>query len=1064
MDLIRDKIIEILLDPPSEEPCIEYKLYPYRDNQKHEFLKDVISMLNSEMGMWKDKFIIIGVVDKSRFFKGVKEDDLKDDNEWQNVIDIITPRPNICTGSVVFDDKTFGWIYIPASNDEWVYEAFKSQISDQNDYVCESNIIAKGQAYIRRGTRKDVLLDIDRRHLLWRKEQGKRQEKQQEEQRQDLIKKNGINDDSTMVSMSLVGAWTEGFAGDIKIVEGISEIGIKNFIKDTRVLFENNLDLLDFSQGCWRLRNHKSILLKEAKHIYDDHIDLFFNMFTKCIEEYDPRFDLPPNDRPFSSAYSCKKKGYSKALCQGLAETMAILGNNERAFVNCTSHKIINRIYEFEKQFFSVKDWRIYATFADEIQFLGEASPSAFLNEIDRLLYQNDFAFKQFLEERENGLIATQYIYPMGHTIANIARNEEFFSKAFRTLFLLAKINNWFVDVIVQLIMPWYLQTTASDKIILASMKESAMENDTLAWDILMKLMPGVTTTTIPFPQAIYLDIKNIKEEHNREKYKKLSDGYIRIAVLLVGENVDRMSSMISVLDNVEDDIRMEILQNIKKSAENINEEKKAVLWNEIRDFLCKHRKHSDSQWALSEKQLKPIEDLSKWLFPDDKYINSIRLFQRNQYKLIDYSDNYNDARGELEKKQIHVLKEIYDQTDREGLFRFISNVENKRVAGICSATFLCDQDIEEAINYSSDIINDAFLDGIVTHIGFSRIQYILCGFSDEIKAQIVAKYPISDESIRYIYELNERSQNQYWDNANADFFAIEDPQILSEAVRKFNEKHRTDKSINVLYDAIILGDNSVTADLVIDTLSLNIQYQDSVIVDVSYIQRLIKWLQNKDIDQESISSIEWKYLSILGESEGYPPICLWDKLSSNADFFVEVLSIIYSKEKGTTWTEDERKIIATRCFNLIFGWKIPPGLDFDGKINKEKLDNWVIRVKELSSVNKLEDRAMYYFGKTAFHAPVDPDGYFIDRNIASYLQGDKDGHIRSGYHSEAINSRGAYFVDPTGKSEFAIEESYRVKARIADENSMSRFADTLRDIADFYHEEGEENKREENS
>ncbi len=64
-----------------------------------------------------------------------------------------------------------------------------------------------------------------------------------------------------------------------------------------------------------------------------------------------------------------------------------------------------------------------------------------------------------------------------------------------------------------------------------------------------------------------------------------------------------------------------------------------------------------------------------------------------------------------------------------------------------------------------------------------------------------------------------------------------------------------------------------------------------------------------------------------------------------------------------------------------------------------------------------------------------------------------------SGYHSEAINSRGVYSVDYTGEAEFKIEESYILKAKAADENGMFRFAETLRDIAASYHEEGLRNK-----
>ena len=99
------------------------------------------------------------------------------------------------------------------------------------------------------------------------------------------------------------------------------------------------------------------------------------------------------------------------------------------------------------------------------------------------------------------------------------------------------------------------------------------------------------------------------------------------------------------------------------------------------------------------------------------------------------------------------------------------------------------------------------------------------------------------------------------------------------------------------------------------------------------------------------------------------------------------------------------------------------------------------------------------YFGKAAFYAPADEDGFFIDMEVAKYMQDDKEGFILSGYHSEAINSRGVYTIDPTGEAEFKIEEQYIAKARAADEKGLFRFAGTLRKIAEFYHEEGIRNR-----
>ena len=66
MVFVDDKIIEILQKLPSEGPSIDYKIIPYKKNQNHAFLQDVIAMLNSEQAVGEDKFIIVGVTDSPR--------------------------------------------------------------------------------------------------------------------------------------------------------------------------------------------------------------------------------------------------------------------------------------------------------------------------------------------------------------------------------------------------------------------------------------------------------------------------------------------------------------------------------------------------------------------------------------------------------------------------------------------------------------------------------------------------------------------------------------------------------------------------------------------------------------------------------------------------------------------------------------------------------------------------------------------------------------------------------------------------------------------------------------
>ena len=70
--------------------------------------------------------------------------------------------------------------------------------------------------------------------------------------------------------------------------------------------------------------------------------------------------------------------------------------------------------------------------------------------------------------------------------------------------------------------------------------------------------------------------------------------------------------------------------------------------------------------------------------------------------------------------------------------------------------------------------------------------------------------------------------------------------------------------------------------------------------------------------------------------------------------------------------------------------------------------------------------RCSLSIGATFFYSPPDPDGLFIHRSVAELLHKEGD-PLREGYYYEAINSRGAYFVDPSGTPEFALERKYHV-------------------------------------
>ena len=70
--------------------------------------------------------------------------------------------------------------------------------------------------------------------------------------------------------------------------------------------------------------------------------------------------------------------------------------------------------------------------------------------------------------------------------------------------------------------------------------------------------------------------------------------------------------------------------------------------------------------------------------------------------------------------------------------------------------------------------------------------------------------------------------------------------------------------------------------------------------------------------------------------------------------------------------------------------------------------------------------------------------------------------HMRRGYYFGVVNSRGAHWVDPTGTHEKELGDRYMAESQKATANGYSRFADTLRKIAQSYYAESEFNFKDE--
>lgn len=155
MNFAEDFVKKIVNEQINEKATLDYKVEDYNlKENKYEFLKDIIAMLNSDEALGKDKFIILGIVDGTHYIKGLNTE-VRDDNEYQNVFSLINPRPSIDTGKVEIGNKVIGYLHIKKENKNRPYE-----IQDPKDTRFN------GKAYTRRGSTNVPLTQQERDEML----------------------------------------------------------------------------------------------------------------------------------------------------------------------------------------------------------------------------------------------------------------------------------------------------------------------------------------------------------------------------------------------------------------------------------------------------------------------------------------------------------------------------------------------------------------------------------------------------------------------------------------------------------------------------------------------------------------------------------------------------------------------------------------------------------------------------------------------------------------------------------------------------------------------------------
>lgn len=339
-----DELIELLKSLPPECEFIDYKQTGYKKDKQGYFIKDVLSMLNAYTAYGRNRFIIIGV-DDNRELVGISAEEMRDDNEYQNWINKISPKPIVNTGQIKYDNKVFEIICINKENDGQIYELVQG---------VNIQPIHEGQTFYRQGSQNAVLTEEVRRKIRSSYfDESKYREKLVE--LIDSYQGNGIP--PIMVAL-MIGAWDFIYAGDIEFIVNTTGCSLEQFKRDIQSFHWNEKGFIKIKGDQGKFNNRNSLLEFLASKFYDSYWSGIKDNIKMVLNSIGANLSKPKDQR------WCITRGedgkYSKDFLMGIYDFIAYLATHKNDFSSCNLQKIDSLIYEWIETIFTQSDWRAW--------------------------------------------------------------------------------------------------------------------------------------------------------------------------------------------------------------------------------------------------------------------------------------------------------------------------------------------------------------------------------------------------------------------------------------------------------------------------------------------------------------------------------------------------------------------------------------------------------------------------------------------------------------------------------------------------------------------------------
>lgn len=866
--------------------------------------------------------------------------------------------------------------------------------------------------------------------------------------------------------MNLIGSWDESNETDLEAIRQIVggeyyEIWLRNI----RNILQDPDGPIAIKNGRWYIKDRKALWNSLGSRIFDSTLKKFKEYAFNILSERDPKFYLQTEDF-YSLNFLKNTLTYSFSLRKGIAEGLALLGSQPEALINCSADK--KAISLLIHDIFKTTDWALWSSLNDLLPILAEAAPNEFLTAIETALQQSPCPFEKLFAQ--NGVFGESYITGLLRALETLAWNEKFLVWVSSILGDLANrdsggnYDNQPLDALRTVFLPWFPQTTASVEKRKIAIKTLQDELPSVAWKLLLRLLPNQQQTSSGSSKPYWRNTlpQNIQEPvvEAKEYWEQVSF-YADLVVSAAIRDITKLIELITHLNKLPQPALDKVIEHLSSiTIINMLEEERIPIWNALMDLSYK-KSH------LSSEVVSKLKAISATLAPQNPLNLYRRLFDGRDLEWKVQDENFESYQKKSMERRCKAVQEILEFNGVKAVIQLARSVECPLYVGNALGVIAkkeADQEVFPALLKTTDQQLSQFMRGYIwsrhyTH-GWAWIDNLdKTDWSKRQIGQFLSYLPFTDGTWKRAINWLGKQEGEYWKRTEVNLYQENQTHFnLEVAIDKLIGIGRSKAAVNCLYYIVthkkwpLNKPQSVKA-LLAATSSTEPPNQ----LDEHYILEIIKTLQHDlAVNSDELCQIEWAYLPLLIYENGNNTSlkALENRLSSDPNFFSEMIRLVYrSKKEAFPEKElnDKERSLAINAFRLLDKWHTPPSWQLNGLFSVEQFKLWFQKTKDICTESGHLERALDHIGQVLIYCPPDPEGLWINKTIAEYLNEKDNQEMRDGFSRALFNSRGVHWVDPTGKEEQKLAEKYLVQAEAAENVGYYRLATTLKQLAEHY-------------